>query len=33
MLQVMYLFRNKFDGSNISIHPHFSKKSLWGVGQ
>ena len=25
MLQVMYLFRNKFDGSNISIHPHFTK--------
>ena len=25
MLQVMYLFRNKFDGSNFSIHPHFTK--------
>ena len=27
MLQVMYLFRNKFDGSNFSIHPQLTK--IW----
>ena len=25
MLQVMYLFRNEFDGLNFSVHPHFTK--------
>ena len=28
MFQVMCLFRNKFDGSNISIHPHFTKNRI-----